>query len=503
MFDSIVPDERRLPWCYRLSDQIDQWLAGRRAGFLGLFAFASIGIQIFGDRAERDSYGSEASVIFVLGLTVLLFLFVAGCRNEETNKLSLSAVMDRLGGGFDAVTEVFADLQKAPWSIRFQHIGRFVAVAWLLAAQTVLLAVRYSVIDSGASEIILLLWGSTLGLVMLFYGRHLEKHQGQDIPPSRSNRQIPMASEAVHQMAVTVHTGHTMQATNNPLVDALLGVLASWRPGRQRNERAYHDRLFHALRRNLSTVHVESEKRIEERRVDLVLGGQNEMVLVEIKAHLKSATECDRAYGQLTRYTKYEKGPVLLVLCKTSHEDANVQRLISNIASVRSQKFPMAVVFASVDREIPVAKLLGASALESLEERAQHARPVSVGVPLCSLAVASLPFMMWLSNPPRTLQARAIREARTPNISMRSLAMPNLFSGTTCTAVTSTGFHLRPRATLESIGPRRPSGTQLTVLEFAGMTRSGGQRLFRVQMPDGTSGYAFLSPNEFVGTCGL
>jgi len=42
--------------------------------------------------------------------------------------------------------------------------------------------------------------------------------------------------------------------------------------------------------------------------------------------------------------------------------------------------------------------------------------------------------------------------------------------------------------------------TRLLVFVYAGLVRSAS-RLFRVQAPDGASGYAFLAPAELAGAC--
>ena len=67
-------------------------------------------------------------------------------------------------------------------------------------------------------------------------------------------------------------------------------------------------------------------------------------------------------------------------------------------------------------------------------------------------------------------------------------------------AVALSSFHLRPTATTASIGPEYAAGTRLVVFEFTGLRRRAS-KLFRVQTPDGATGYAFLAPNELSGSC--
>lgn len=76
-------------------------------------------------------------------------------------------------------------------------------------------------------------------------------------------------------------------------------------------------------------------------------------------------------------------------------------------------------------------------------------------------------------------------------------AAPRRLAGTNTSRllVMREAFHLRPRATAESIGPELPAGTEVEVGSPTAITRTVNgrtERLFGVHLADGRLGWAFL-----------
>lgn len=102
---------------------------------------------------------------------------------------------------------------------------------------------------------------------------------------------------------------------------------------------------------------------------------------------------------------------------------------------------------------------------------------------------------LWYFSRPSEAQAQ-------PQPVGNGASTPPLSRSVASTLVTmAESFHLRPRATAESIGPEQPAQTVVQALERTTITRTIGRNtevLFRVRLTDGsnTEGYAFFPPAQ-------
>ena len=110
--------------------------------------------------------------------------------------------------------------------------------------------------------------------------------------------------------------------------------------------------------------------------------------------------------------------------------------------------------------------------------------------------------LFWLLTRAQSDQQQA--QLSTAEANLRAVATGQRVGGGSSTQSTAPpsrivamreAFHLRPRATAESIGPELPAGTEVEVGRATTITRTIGGRtetLFAVRLADNRQGYAFL-----------
>lgn len=492
-------------WLLDVADWIDGKLAGRRVLVLGAASIVGVLLQSVGEQATLAWF---SGVLFLVALAVMALAFVARCRDEDTGRFSAQLASERIAATVSLLSETLKDFSQSTPGLRLQYAGRSLAFLGFFAAEALILAVRFEALDPAPRSILAALWASGVGFVLWWWGAALERGGDRAALSSLATPGGRNAVDAVRCLPHAVDTKEEIQRTANPLVDGLLGLLKGWRPGERANEREYQVRLERFLQRHLPAVDVEAEVPVPHeygrRRLDLVLESKDESLVVELKASF-TTSECDRAATQVRTYTQLRRGPVVLVLCGASAESLPVRGLLANIEAMRAQGLPVVAVLATVrGRPMRLAEL---STPPSVDPALQARSGPPRAAPAFALLGLAVVFGTMMVSPPQSLasqrqystDAAAITPTRSPD---PGTAEAPSATANWCTARPSSSFHLRPYATLDSIGPQYPAGTSLIVHEFAGIVRRSS-RLHRVQTPDGAVGFVFLAPNEFTSACGL
>lgn len=394
---------RSTGWLLSVADRVDATLQGHRTALIGAASAVGVAAQVVG---ARGAVSTLAAVVFVGVLTASTLAGVSRCRDDETGRFSARMALDRTRAAVSAWPEVLADLVEAPWSIRAQHVGRAMTLVGLVVAETEILMARYGVGHPKAAWVVAGVWAALLGVIAWAAGAWIERGQGS------SPRAEDRAGAVVSRMPTSLSAAGGLEATKHPLVDALLATLAEWRPGSLRSERAYHERLFHLLRRRHGTIRVSSERRFRDayggaRRVDLVMEGYGDALLVEVKARY-SRGDCDRAAQQVRAYADLDLGPVALVLCDAKREGAHVAELVDHVARQRGEGLAVFAVVAE-SRSAPATLKGYAPPPRRRPSRANLGRVARAAI--AAACVVSLPFAWWTFSPPRGLLPRPPRSA--------------------------------------------------------------------------------------------
>jgi hypothetical protein len=486
------------------ADWMDARVGGWRLHVLGAAAVAGILVQIFGDREHRDLWGFVAGTVFLSGLVVVALAFLARCRDDATGQFSGELLRERVATFFGTLDEFVADFREASAPGKWKLAGRTAVFVSVLVAEAMILALRHDVVAFAPSWIVAVLWVTSLGAIAWWWGRRVEATESaasafESTPPSgRMERGLGV-------LPAVVDSAHRVPSSGDPLVDELIGHLCNWRPGRLASESEYQERLFRGLRRSKGRImKVERERWIKtpvgaKRRVDLLLETSTSRVAVELKARY-GAGDCQRAMGQVEEYTEIGPKAVVLVLCAPD-SNANVQSLLDKVRKMRDRGLPVVAVLANVAG--PKGQLAGAATMLAMQQASAPLRPApSWATPAVAAGLATTMAFWNGSHPPRGLRALEgpVEQSHSALTSASMTGALGAPSPSSCSAVATAPFHLRPTATTASIGPQYAAGTQLTVYEFTGLRRRAS-KLFRVQTPDGATGYAFLAPNELSGTC--
>lgn len=483
----------------RAADWIDARLGDRRGQVLVGAALLGVVVQLFGDREHHAAVGIFAALLFVAAVGVVALAFVARCRTE-TGTFEWELVAERLRDLTLPVREAWIDLREAPWAIRAQHLGRVTAALGIVAAEVLILASQSGLVDVDTRGIIWTLWASGLGVIAWAWG-WWEERQPQSAQPAHGA--VLRGTDRLGPLPPVVwNDAARIPRSPDARVNALLEHLCAWRPGSYAREHEYRDHLHYSLRRRRTGMTVHREYPITSahggrRFFDLALFSEGRAVAVELKVRFSSG-DCDRAQGQVASYLRTDVDAVVLVLFDPRGDEAPVRELLDKIAEMRRHGAPVvAVVATTTGAKGSVASDATMAAMPL------SAPPATTRVRHLALAAATATtiFAAWFgAHPPQGLRALDTPTSSQAAGLQAAVASSMPSQAAPCIAVTIGRFHLRPRVTLASIGAVYPGNTRLLVFEYAGLVR-GTSRLFRVQAPDGASGYAFLAPAELAGAC--
>lgn len=394
---------RSTGWLLSVADRVDATLQGHRTALIGAAAAVGVAAQVVG---AGGAVSSLAALVFVGVLAASALAGVSRCRDDETGRFSPRVALDRGRAAVSAWPEVLADLVEAPWSIRAQHLGRAMTLVGLVVAETEVLAARFGVGHPKAAWVVAGVWAALLGVIAWAAGAWVERGQGTTL------RADDRADAVVSRLPASLSAAGGLAASGHPLVDALLATLSEWRPGALPSERAYHERLFHLLRRRHDAVRVSSEVRVRDpsggaRRVDLVLEGYGDALLVEVKARY-SRGDCDRAAQQVRAYADLGLGPVALVLCDAERDKARSNDLLDHISRQHASGLPVFAVVAGA-RGAPSTLKGYSPPPRRRPTRANLGRVARAAI--AAACVVSLPCAYWMASPPRGLLPRSARAA--------------------------------------------------------------------------------------------
>lgn len=137
--------------------------------------------------------------------------------------------------------------------------------------------------------------------------------------------------------------GADLPAELRPLVN----VLSAWRP-RRSDESGYERSLVRFLERAMPGTRTRTQQPIRLRdggrgELDVVV---DDVLAIELKTSLRTASEADRAVGQLHRYSEsWEHGPTMLLVCDASEGFADTG-LVQRVGALRTLGLAVFVVAA-------------------------------------------------------------------------------------------------------------------------------------------------------------
>jgi hypothetical protein len=130
-------------------------------------------------------------------------------------------------------------------------------------------------------------------------------------------------------------------------LQTLVSTLHRWRP-RRSDESGYERSLVRFLERDLPGIKTRTQQPIQledgrRAELDVVV---DDVLVIELKTDLRTASESDRAYGQLARYSaSWKRGPVMLLVCEARFDFAE-HMLVRRVGELRSLGRPVFVVAA-------------------------------------------------------------------------------------------------------------------------------------------------------------
>lgn len=288
---------------------------------------------------EYPLLGDFLSALFLIAVGLIGVFWILGRLDNSRDAKGFRAalVWESVKHSLEPIGELFRRVLEAKPGQLAKDVGQLFVVAGVAGgALSNLLALAGEVgaafgsntlSGAAATLVVLSFFAFAIGLGLILIGWARLRRDGiakQLVVPNAQAGAV--IHEAVRHLPVVIDCAEpgaaSWAARCPPLLAVVLGELATWRPrARIDDEREYHDKFHLLLTRKAPAIPIAYEERkkdeYERGRVDLILGGKEHGLLVEMKAHIKG-TELDRLVGQTQKYMRlFGQRTIVLVLCRT------------------------------------------------------------------------------------------------------------------------------------------------------------------------------------------